>query len=355
MRVFLETVFYCLASTKHLLLQPILPGSLLLALSQGPPDVRDHILKALAKYSTITPPQFKRALSVLLVLGAVRVGNGFLSRLAANNWQLTSPVRWNWSTEIAVVTGGSGGIGRVVVEGLARRGITVVVIDVQELPQELQQNKLVRYHRCDLASAAALADVARVIRDKVGHPSILVNNAGISVAHGILDTSDEYLHKIFRINLFCHYSAVREFLPNMIQRNKGHIVTVASMGSFVTVGTSVDYSATKAGAPAFHEGLGNELRYIYKAPGVLTTVVHPNYVLTPMTGMHEYRFVRQGTMLRAEDVGNRIVKQILDRQGGQLILPDHLALTTPALRGWPTWLQDGLRDIISKPVIAGLA
>ncbi|KAL2823951.1 hypothetical protein BJY01DRAFT_241739 [Aspergillus pseudoustus] len=305
--VFLETIFYALSATTHVFLQPMLHGSRLLALSHGSPQGRNHILKALAKYSTITPLQFKRTLSALLVAGELRIGNGFLSRLAANNWQATSPVRWNWSTEIAVITGGSGSIGRVIVEGLARRGITVVV-----------------------------------------------SWSTTRVAHGTFDTSDEYLHKIFEINLFCYWSATREFLSNMSQRNKGHVVPIASMGSFVTVGTSVDYSATKAGVLAFHEGLGNELRYIYKAPGVLSTVVHPNYVQTPMTGMHEYRFVRQGTMLRAEDVGNRVVSQILARQGGQLILPEHLALTTPALRGWPTWMQDGLRDIISKPVIAGL-
>ncbi|KAL4882696.1 hypothetical protein BJY04DRAFT_186716 [Aspergillus karnatakaensis] len=355
MRVILETIFHLLSATKDLLLQPILPGSILLALSHGPSQLRNAILETLAKHSTITPHQFKSTLSVFLLLGAVRVGNGFLSRLAANNWQLRSPVPWNWSSEIAVVTGGCGGIGRVIVEGLARRGITVVVLDIQDLPQELSQNKLVKYYQCDLTSAQAISEVASAIRNQIGHPSILVNNAGLGSVHGILETSDEHLHKIFRINLFCHWSATREFLPTMIQRNKGHIVTVASMGSFVTVGTSVDYSATKAGALAFHEGLGNELRYIYKSPGVLTTVVHPNYVQTPMTSMNEYRFVRQGTMLRAEDVGNRVVKQILSRQGGQLVLPDYLTLVTPALRGWPTWLQDGLRDAISKPVIAGLA
>lgn len=63
---------------------------------------------------------------------------------------------------------------------------------------------------------------------------------------------------------------VKEFLPSMIRDNHGHVITVASMASFVTVGEMVDYACTKASALAFHEGLGQELRYWYKAPKVRT-------------------------------------------------------------------------------------
>lgn len=354
MRSLLQYVIQSLTTANRAVLQPVVPGSLLVALYYGPPQLRNQIVDFLARFSTAAPQKLKLILSVWLTLGAARVGNGALSRLAANNWHASPPVPWDWPTEIAVVTGGCGGIGRVIVEGLSKRGITVVVVDFQELPEELRDNKLIKHFPCDLTAANAVADVAQAIRLEVGNPTILINNAGIMGTHGVLETTDEYLQKIFKINLLSHWSTTREFVPYMVKRNKGHVVTIASMASFVTVGTSLDYCATKAGALAFHEGLGGELRHIYKAPGVLTTVVHPNYVRTPMTGDHTYRFVRQeGSMLGPEEVGNRVVQQVLSGRGGQVILPEHLSVTT-SLRAWPTWMQDSVRDLISKPVIAGL-
>ncbi|OJJ54453.1 hypothetical protein ASPSYDRAFT_49579 [Aspergillus sydowii CBS 593.65] len=354
MRSLLQYVIQSLTAANRAVLQPVVPGSLLVALYYGPPQLRNQIVDLLARYATVAPQKLKLILSVWLALGAARVGNGALSRLAANNWHASPPVPWDWSTEIAVVTGGCGGIGRVIVEGLSKRGITVVVVDFQELPEELRDNKLIKHFSCDLTAANAVADVAKAIRLEVGNPTILINNAGIMGTHGVLETSDEYLQKIFKINLLSQWSTTREFVPHMVKRNKGHVVTIASMASFVTVGTSLDYCATKAGALAFHEGLGSELRHIYKAPGVLTTVVHPNYVRTNMTGDHTYRYVRQeGSMLGPEEVGNRVVQQVLSGRGGQVILPEHLSITT-SLRAWPTWMQDSVRDLISKPVIAGL-
>jgi short-subunit dehydrogenase len=76
---------------------------------------------------------------------------------------------------------------------------------------------------------------------------------------------------------------VREFLPSMIEKNHGHVVTIASMASFIGLGDMVEYSCTKASALAFHEGLRQELRLWYKAPKVRTTCViipsvHPCYL-----------------------------------------------------------------------------
>jgi short-subunit dehydrogenase len=66
---------------------------------------------------------------------------------------------------------------------------------------------------------------------------------------------------------------VREFLPSMIEKNHGHVITIASMASFIGLGDMVEYSCTKASALAFHEGLRQELRLWYKAPKVRTTCV----------------------------------------------------------------------------------
>lgn len=113
----------------------------------------------------------------------------------------------------------------------------------------------VKFYRCDITSALAIQEAADWIRSDLGAPSILVNNAGIASAHTILDTSDEWLHKIFDVNLLSNFTTVKAFLPDMVVKNKGHVVTVASAASFVTVAGLVDYCSTKAGVFAFHEGM----------------------------------------------------------------------------------------------------
>jgi short-subunit dehydrogenase len=73
---------------------------------------------------------------------------------------------------------------------------------------------------------------------------------------------------------------VREFLPSMIEKNHGHVITIASMASFIGLGDMVEYSCSKASALAFHEGLRQELRLWYKAPKVRTTYAHIHSIST---------------------------------------------------------------------------
>jgi all-trans-retinol dehydrogenase (NAD+) len=108
--------------------------------------------------------------------------------------------------------------------------------------------------RCDVTSPSSIAEAAKTVRAKLGDVTILVNNAGVGKPHSILETSNEWVTKIFQINVISHFFLTKEFLPYMIKKNKGHIVGIASMASFVCPPSIVDYGATKAGVMAFHEG-----------------------------------------------------------------------------------------------------
>jgi short-subunit dehydrogenase len=99
----------------------------------------------------------------------------------------------------------------------------------------------------------------------------LINNAGTGSGATILDETEQELQRTFDVNILAHFKLVKEFLPHMIERNHGHIVTIASMASFASVANNVSYSATKAGALAFHEGLAQELKARYGANKVRTT------------------------------------------------------------------------------------
>lgn len=104
-----------------------------------------------------------------------------------------------------------------------------------------------------------------------GDPTVLINNAGFGSATPLLQVPENVVRKVFDVNIISHFLLVKEFLPAMVDRNHGHVVTVASMGSFMTQASNVDYACTKAATLAFHEGINQELKILYNAPLVRTT------------------------------------------------------------------------------------
>lgn len=129
------------------------------------------------------------------------------------------------------------------------------------------------FFQVDLADREQIKSVAMRIRSEHGEPTVLINNAGTQSNKTILELSEHQLNTTFNVNILAHFHLVKDFLPAMVSNNHGHIVTVASLASFTTRAVNVDYVCTKSAALAFHEGLGQELRHIYSAPGVRTTWV----------------------------------------------------------------------------------
>ena len=155
---------------------------------------------------------------------------------------------------------------------------------------------------------------------------------------------------MFDINLVSHFSLLQAFLPDMIAKRKGHIVTTASMASFATCAGLVDYCASKAGALALHEGLTQELKHRYNAPEIKTSVVHPTYVRTKLITTYESSLQNsRALVITPESVANSVVKQIFSGRSGQIFAPSWMSVASGA-RGWPKWLQELLRDSIQRDV-----
>lgn len=331
------------------IIKQLTPLSLLAALLYAPPELLKQYLGA--AWPTILKP----VAQVLVGLGVARKLSASLSAVATNNWRISSKPpggkTWDWPNEMAVVTGGCGGIGLALVDGLTAKGVRVAVLDiVDEPPPALRSNPRAVYFKCDVTSRDAVASTADAVRREMGgDPTILVNNAGVAKRNTIVDVAEEDLRRVLGVNLMAMWFTTQAFLPAMIRANKGHVVTVASLASFVALSTSVEYSATKAGALAFHEGLACEIKHVYKAPGIVTTVVHPNFVRTPMTEpyAHEIEGKGAGKMLTVGDVARPLLAHIFSGRGGQLVMPSHMSFLT-TLRGWPSWLQEGLRDLMGS-------
>ncbi|KAK3310040.1 uncharacterized protein B0T15DRAFT_506756 [Chaetomium strumarium] len=301
-------------------------------------------LLLLAKYTkkgenwAILHPKAYSRLKTLLVFGLLRWINNYFSRGVLNNWVSDE---YDWTKEIVLITGGAGGIGGQVVQLLAEKGIKVVVLDIQ--PLTYTAGPTVHYFKCDITSRKALPRTAEQIRLAVGHPTILINNAGVVQGRTILDATEHDIRFTFDVNTLAHYWTAQEFLPHLVRLNHGMVVTVASVAAWVAVPNMVDYAASKAAAQAFHDGLTAELGTRYGAPRVRTVVVNQGYTTTPLfEGYHnDSPFLMPA--LHPETVAEAIVAQVLSGESGQVILPEFASYALPALAGMPHWYQNRLR------------
>jgi all-trans-retinol dehydrogenase (NAD+) len=228
-----------------------------------------------------------------------------------------------------------------VVRLLAERGVKVVVLDIQPLSYETTSN--VYYFKCDLTSTANLAEVAKQIREKVGEPTILVNNAGVARGKSILDTSERDLKFTFDVNTFAHFYTVKEFLPAMVKNNHGTVVTVASFAAWMAVPNMVDYAASKAGSLAFHEGLAAELKTHYNAPKVRTVLVTQGHTKTPLFKGYDDGSPFVVPSLEPESVADAIVKQIFSGRSGHVTIPT-FGNVMSTFRFLPFWFSYGMRQ-----------
>jgi NAD(P)-dependent dehydrogenase (short-subunit alcohol dehydrogenase family) len=250
--------------------------------------------------------------------------------------------KYDWENEIAVVTGGSDGIGQRIALLLAERGLKVAVLDIQPLKYEAPGN--ITFYRCDVTSSEAIADTAAAIRASLGEPTILINNAGVLRNKTLLDGTDADTRLVFEVNTLSHYRLTREFLPHMVKRNHGMVVTVASLAAYLVCSGMVDYSATKAAAVAFHEGLSTELVTRYDAPKVRTILMTQGIVRTDLIQCLNAEDSFLSPILEPETVAELLVRQIMTGCSGRVVVPGSIAFLAMNARSFPDWFQHGFRN-----------
>lgn len=338
-----------LGSLIRVLLHPAVTGALLLGFKKASPEVQGQVIERLGSLgANIAPATIELALKVIFGYGLLKKVNAAANSVASNSWRITKASGWDWPNEIAVVTGGCSGIGLKVVQQLTARGVRVAILDIQALPKVLEGHRQVRYFKCDVTSPESVNAAADAVRKELGHASILVNNAGITVPKSILEISPATVNKVFQVNTMSHWYMVQAFVPNMIKVNKGHIVTVASMASFIALAKGADYSCTKASALAFHESLGAELLQTHGADQVLTTVVHPNFVRTPLVEDFSAKLEKGGIrLLTSDDVARQLTDQVFACRGAQVVCPERMSFIT-GFRSWPAWVQNTIRNTVAQ-------
>jgi short-subunit dehydrogenase len=165
----------------------------------------------------------------------------------------------------ALVTGAGGGLGAYIARALAGEGVNLAVTDlpgssVDGLSAELRTRGVqVEHAPADLTDRDERRRLASWAADSLGPIDILVNNAGVEFGGPFLDTSPEQLELTVAVNLLAVMDLTRLLLPGMLDRRRGHVVSMASLAGKIPPPQLASYGATKHGVVGFTGALRAEL------------------------------------------------------------------------------------------------
>ena len=188
---------------------------------------------------------------------------------------------------VAIVTGGSRGIGAAIVRQLVADGLHVVALarsadKLQALAGEL--GGAVEPLVCDIADSKALAAAIEAVGEKHGRLDVLVNNAGITKDGLLLRMSDEDYDLVLDTNLKSAFVAIRSAARLIMRSKTGRIINIGSVSGVAGNAGQANYSASKAGLIGLSKTVAKELA----GKGVTCNVVAPGFITTDMTeGLHE--------------------------------------------------------------------
>jgi NAD(P)-dependent dehydrogenase (short-subunit alcohol dehydrogenase family) len=189
--------------------------------------------------------------------------------------------------KVAVILGGTGGIGAATAHRLALAGACVVVVGRDDLPhaRAVAEGLPGEGHCAALASitdSATLNELAGTVRDRYGRADILVSAAGSTqpVKHDNLDAlTDELIDDMFKVNWRGQFAAIRAFHTLLAESGDGLVVNVSSISATTGVGSNIAYCAAKAGLDIMAASLGRALapriRVVNVSPGVVDTTFVP--------------------------------------------------------------------------------
>jgi 3-oxoacyl-[acyl-carrier protein] reductase len=185
--------------------------------------------------------------------------------------------------KIALVTGGSRGIGRAISEAFANAGARVAIMDLDgegasaaaaSLPGEGHSG-----HQGNVADQESATEIVKQVQGDLGTIDILVNNAGITRDNLLLRMKDEEFDDVIEVNLKGTFNLTRAVGRGMLKQRSGVILNIASVVGLMGNAGQANYAASKAGVIGFTKSVAREL-----APrGVRCNAIAPGFIRTDMT------------------------------------------------------------------------
>jgi len=184
-----------------------------------------------------------------------------------------------------LVTGAGQGNGRAIATGVAATGAKVIVTDVRQDTAEAATDEIRAAggkawpYQLDVTDATACTELAKRVQVEVGPANVVVNNAGIIIRETIdSPRAHENWRRVLDVNVNGIFNVVHAWLP-ALRQTRGNIINVASIASFVGVGSTLGYSPSKGAVKLFTQALARDL-----APdGIRVNAIAPGVIETPMT------------------------------------------------------------------------
>jgi NADP-dependent 3-hydroxy acid dehydrogenase YdfG len=243
------------------------------------------------------------------------------------------------TSKVVLLTGASSGIGEATAHALARRGHRLVLA-ARRAPAIAQLAAGIAAAGgqalaapTDLLDNQQIASLVQRATDHFGRIDVLINNAGVAVAHRAGNPSDEQIDLVLGTNLVAPIKLTRAVLPQMLERQSGQIINIGSVASYVPAPTQALYNASKHALRGWNDTLRREI----ERQGVRVSLVSPGFIRTDMTrSMHAMPMPGPRIVARG-------IADLIARPRRELVLPTYYHLLLDIEYHWP-----GLHDLVLR-------
>jgi short-subunit dehydrogenase len=242
-----------------------------------------------------------------------------------------------WTNKVVMITGASSGIGRALALELAQRGARVGLIArradaLSEVVREVEQHGNAALGvTADVQDADGVKGASDQVVATLGPVDVLIANAGIATTTHASKLQPDEVARVLGTNVVGAANSVAAVLPEMLLREKGHLVAIASLSAYRGLPMSAAYCASKAALSSFFESLRIDL----KDSGVKVTIVYPGFIKTPLTAGRRYM-----PYLMEVDYAARKILFAIERGRKSYAFPWQLATVVRAGLIMPAFMYD---------------
>ncbi len=246
-----------------------------------------------------------------------------------------------------LITGAAQGLGRELAILCAAEGSNLALIDIDDEKLKNTANELkkdgrnIRPYLCDLSKKDSIDTVTKEIKNDFNQIDIVINNAGVISGKSINDLSYDELKLTFDVNLLAIVWLTKQFLPEMISRNEGHIVNVSSVAGLVAAPKMGDYCASKFGVVGFSDALRMEMKK-FNTKGVKVSCICPSLIGTDMFKGFKTPFFAPA--LNPKKLAEKIINQAIKKEKPYVLAPAS-AYILPFVKTLPTKMVDAIARI----------
>ena len=186
--------------------------------------------------------------------------------------------------KVALITGGSRGIGKEIAKKFEINGYNLVInyvsesTDLNKLKEEFKQTEVL-FVKTDVTNYESCENMVKEAIAKFGKIDVLVNNAGITKDGLLMRMKEEDFDKVIKVNLKGTFNMTKNVIPYMMKQRNGRIVNIASVVGVTGNAGQANYAASKAGIIGFTKTVARELA----SRNILANCVAPGFIKTDMT------------------------------------------------------------------------